>query len=89
MNEQISLAKGKYFVRMDADDIMFPDRLEKQINYLESHENIDVLGADVVIIDDKNAIIGYRKSPNPKTLIQAFKSYGIFPSYSRGQNGLV
>lgn len=78
LNEQISLAKGKYFIRMDADDIMFPDRLEKQINYLESHENIDVLGADIVIIDNENTIIGYRESPKPKTLVQAFKSTAFF-----------
>src|SRR5690606_13478656 len=31
LNQQIDLAKGKYFLRMDSDDIMFPDRIEKEI----------------------------------------------------------
>ena len=30
--------------RMDADDICLPDRFEKQVRYMESHPEIDVLG---------------------------------------------
>ena len=60
LNEQIMMAKGKYFVRMDADDIMFPDRLEKQINYLEDHPEIDVIGSSAIVIDNFNNILGIR-----------------------------
>lgn len=60
LNQQIDLAKGKYFVRMDADDIMLPDRLEKQVAYLDAHPDVDVIGGGAIIIDDDNNIIGQR-----------------------------
>ena len=34
LNELVKLSDCKYFVRMDADDIMHPQRLEKQLRYL-------------------------------------------------------
>lgn len=61
LNQQIDLSKGKYFVRMDGDDLMFPERVEKQVRYLEEHPDIEVLGAGAVIIDDDNEIIGMRQ----------------------------
>lgn len=60
LNQQIELASGKYFFRMDADDIMFKDRVEKQIDFLEKNEDFDVVGTPVVIINDENEVIGYR-----------------------------
>lgn len=38
---------GDYIFRMDADDISVPDRFEKQIDYIEKHPEIDVLGANI------------------------------------------
>ena len=37
LNKAIKLLKGDYIARMDADDICFPKRLEKQVSYLEKH----------------------------------------------------
>ena len=42
LNEAIKQASGKYIVRMDADDISAPRRLERQIEYMEKHPKIDV-----------------------------------------------
>ena len=42
LNKGISLAGGKYIVRMDADDICLPDRFEKQFKYMEAHPETDV-----------------------------------------------
>lgn len=44
LNKAIRLAQGKYLARMDADDIAFPMRFEKQVNFLEHHSEVDVLG---------------------------------------------
>ncbi len=38
---------GDYIFRMDSDDISLPERFEKQIAYIESHPEIDVLGANI------------------------------------------
>lgn len=44
LNEGVGLAKGDYIARMDGDDIMMLDRLEKQIKFLESNPNIVGVG---------------------------------------------
>lgn len=74
LNQQIDLAKGKYFFRMDADDIMFPERVEKQIEYLENHIDVDVVGSAAVIIGDNNEIIGLRNSKVPETYEESLQT---------------
>lgn len=64
LNQQIDMARGEYFVRMDGDDIMFPKRVEKQVKYLQEHPDVDVIGSGAVIIDDDNEIIGIRNGSN-------------------------
>ncbi len=38
---------GDYILRMDSDDISVPTRFEKQIQYVENHPEVDVLGTDI------------------------------------------
>jgi glycosyltransferase involved in cell wall biosynthesis len=57
----LNLAKGDYIAIMDADDISKLDRLETQINYLDSHPNIAVVGSNNEIINEKGTCIGYRR----------------------------
>lgn len=67
LNELVERANGKYFARMDADDIMHPERIKMQLEYFEQHPDIDVLGCGVFTIDIKNKIKGviqYDKQPN-------------------------
>ena len=61
LNQQIDMAKGEFFVRMDGDDIMFPDRVEKQVNYLLGHLDVDVVGANAIVIGENNVILGARE----------------------------
>ena len=35
--------------RMDSDDIMFHDRLEKQIDYMDKNPEVDILGAQIKV----------------------------------------
>jgi len=42
LNKGIKLARGKYIARMDADDISLPQRLEKQMKFLELHPKVGV-----------------------------------------------
>lgn len=41
--------------RMDADDEAMPERLERQVAYLDAHEDIGVLGASVEVMDEQGA----------------------------------
>lgn len=58
LNQSIAMTNTKYYARMDADDIMYITRLEEQVNYLESHPEVDVVGSSIMTIDDKNNIMG-------------------------------
>lgn len=60
LNQSIKIAKGIYYARMDADDIMFKERISKQINILEANQDIDVLGSNACVINEHNEITGIR-----------------------------
>lgn len=52
LNRGLKEAHGRYLVRMDADDISLPERIFQQVDYLEKHPEIDVLGSMVELIDE-------------------------------------
>jgi len=45
LNTGFDLSRGKYIARMDADDVSLPERLEKQVVFMEAHPQIGVCGA--------------------------------------------
>lgn len=55
LNRALSIAQGDYIVRMDADDISFLDRLEKQKRYLEEN-NLDLIGTNVQLFSDQGEL---------------------------------
>lgn len=66
LNQLIILAKGIYFARMDADDIMFPDRIEKQLYELLNDKSIDLVHSAAISIDASNKILGIKINSNPQ-----------------------
>lgn len=59
LNTGLSQAKGGYIARMDADDFMHPERLDKQYHFLETHPEVDVLGTCVNYFGDRFANAGF------------------------------
>jgi glycosyltransferase involved in cell wall biosynthesis len=51
-------ARGKYLALMDADDVALPDRLALQVNYLDRHPQIAILGGAVELIDELGRGLG-------------------------------
>lgn len=51
----------KYIARMDADDLCAPNRLVTQCGFLEQNSEIDIVGSDVIEIDDEGNEIFYKK----------------------------
>ena len=56
LNRGLDLAKGEYVARMDADDISYPTRLEKQVRFLDSHSEIPMVGTQTQTIDQEGKI---------------------------------
>lgn len=61
LNQIATISKTKYLARMDADDIMHPERIEKQLAILKKNSQIDVLGTNVLSINENNQIKGTRQ----------------------------
>jgi glycosyltransferase involved in cell wall biosynthesis len=51
LNEGVDLAVTPYLARMDADDISYPDRLFKQLRFLNEHPNCAVIGSRTQLVD--------------------------------------
>lgn len=45
LNDCIGKANGKYWIRMDADDISYPERIRVQVNYMENHPDVTICGS--------------------------------------------
>lgn len=59
LNILLDEARGKYIARMDADDVMMPERLKIQFEYMESHGNIDVLATSAILLDTEERVCDY------------------------------
>lgn len=58
LNQAIDSAHGKYVARLDADDIAYPQRIARQVAFLESHPEIDLLGTGAMVFGSDGKAIG-------------------------------
>lgn len=63
VRKAIEKAKGEYIARMDADDIALPNRIERQVSYLESHPKTVAVGGQCLLIDKNGTMIGRKTFP--------------------------
>lgn len=56
LNKAISLCRGEYVARMDADDISLPQRIERQVSVMDSNPCIDLVGCDYEVIDKEGTV---------------------------------
>lgn len=63
VKKAISLVKGEFLARMDADDVALPGRLEKQVDYLLNHEETVAVGGQCLLIDRNGDAIGEKTFP--------------------------
>lgn len=52
LNRCLSLATGEYIARMDGDDDCVPERFEKQLRFLESHPEFDIVSSPMILFDE-------------------------------------
>jgi glycosyltransferase involved in cell wall biosynthesis len=63
LNEGIENSKGEYIARMDADDISLPDRISKQVSFMENNTDCVVCGTWATAIDEEGEYLFDMKSP--------------------------
>lgn len=62
LNRCIEIAEGEYIARHDLDDYCNLNRFKKQIEYLNSHREISVLGSTAYLFDE-NGVWGEERYP--------------------------
>ncbi|WP_394172281.1 glycosyltransferase family 2 protein [Thalassotalea litorea] len=67
LNQIVELAKGEFVARMDADDLIQPNRIEKQVRFLEKNVDIDIVSTGICTIDNQNKVVAYRMPSNKST----------------------
>ena len=54
LNVGMDMARGQYIARMDSDDISLPERFETQVNYLETHPDVDLCSCGMKLFGARN-----------------------------------
>lgn len=76
LNEGISLSKGKYIIRMDADDISLEDRFKKQVEFMENNSQIGICGCFIEIFG-KNKTTNIWKLPIQHEALKIKLLFGV------------
>lgn len=78
LNQIAALSAGRYLARMDGDDLMHPDRLHRQREFLQRNPAVDAVGSPAFIIDSRNEVTGRRGDarfdPSPRGVLE----HGLF-----------
>jgi hypothetical protein len=71
LNVGISLAQARYIARMDADDIALPERLQMQVDFMELHPEVGLLGGAVELINTQGQILRIVRPPLEDTELRS------------------
>ncbi len=58
LNEAIDKARGRYFARMDQDDVSYPQRFARQLAVLRSDPGLDLVATRAITIDGNDEVTG-------------------------------
>lgn len=76
LNIGLKIAKGRYIARIDDDDIWsVPDKLEKQVDFLEAHTDYVLVGAGAVVINHQGEVIYRFIEPETDSQIRDYILY--------------
>jgi glycosyltransferase involved in cell wall biosynthesis len=92
LNRGIEKAQGKYIARMDHDDLMVPERLQIQYDFMETHPEIAACGAcmhtfgsnsyAINVLTEHNDIIQYMILGNPMANPTAFYRRSVLTEHN-------
>ena len=70
LNLGCELARGTYLARMDADDVASPQRFAEQVAFLECHPRVAVLGAAILVVDERQGPLFPVWYPTTNTMLR-------------------
>ncbi len=74
LNRGLEYVDTEYIARMDSDDVCVPERFERQVEFLEQHRDVDVVGTFMQEIDECGQLFQVREYPtNPDEVIDYIK----------------
>lgn len=74
LNIGIEMAHGKYIARMDSDDISLPNRLQVQVDYLETHPGIDLVSTGMQLFGATEEVWIRERNPEKVKISALFHS---------------
>lgn len=99
LNKAIDKAKNEYLVRMDTDDIAYPNRIARLVEYITAHPEYAVVGSSIQIFDEngerekiirdveinRNLLMKRIAPVHPSVIMKksAIKSVGGYKNYNR------
>lgn len=75
LNVGLEVSQGDYIVRMDSDDISYPDRIQKQVSFLEKNPEVDILGGALTLIDQEGKPLSRRNYPAGMFLLSIYAAF--------------
>ena len=82
LNAGIEIAKGKYIMRIDPDDLLLANRIAAQVSFLENHKDVDVVGSNVVYFSQETG-------KNLMTSNFPLDHKSILREYKKGDHGVL
>ena len=81
LNRGLRMARGRYIARQDADDVSLPERLERQVAFLDAHPEVGLLASASQAIDEHGQALYVRNTPCDGETLQR--------EFVRGHNPLI
>lgn len=79
LNVGVSYCKGRYICRQDSDDWSEPDRIEKQVEFMEQHPELGLVGSNVMLHQEKGTLLWRYNLPiNSNNILKSFQVMNPF-----------
>ena len=80
LNKALKISKGEYIARMDDDDISLPNRIEKQIEFMDNHSSCGALGTYAEIFGESEGIRKHSSDSNELKIRSIFSCQFCHPT---------